>query len=85
MSDFHLTISVREGSDDGPPIPNALILHTGSAITGPDGLGTIEDITISVAAPGFKPYERQTFHRPSLDAPVTVSLQRLSAVPKANP
>lgn len=79
MADFGLTVSVREGSDSGPVIPNARLSGTLiPATTDATGLGTIEGLLLTVEADGFLPYVAQPYHRPSLQAPVTVSLRRRS-------
>lgn len=82
MADFGLTISVREGSNDGPPIQGAIV--TGSlAAVGSDASGNavVNDVLVTVEAPGFYPYVAQLYHRPSLQGPVVISLQRLPPAP----
>lgn len=78
MADFGLWIKVTEGSNDGPPVPNAVV--TGELQPTPtdaEGKAVVDTVFVSVHAQGFYPYERQPYYRPSLQAPVTVSLQCL--------
>lgn len=80
MSDFGLTISVHDGTNDGPAIPNARVSGTlMPATTGADGNAVVDGLLLTVEADGFIPYVAQPYHRPSLQAPVTVSLQRRAA------
>lgn len=78
MPDFGLTIKVTEGTNDGPPVPNATVSGTlVPATTDQDGNAVVDTVNITVTAPGYAPYVNQPYGRPSLQAPVTVSLQRL--------
>ena len=77
MSDFGLMVTVREGDDSGPPIPNALVTGTlMSTTTDSHGSAVIEGLYLSVEADGYVPYLQQPYLRPSLQAPITVSLRR---------
>jgi hypothetical protein len=79
MPDFGLTIRVTEGSNDGPPITNATVSgKLEPATTDVNGNAVIEKVFITVTAPGFQPYVDQPYSRPSLQAPVPVSLQRIA-------
>lgn len=77
MSVFGLNVSVREGDNAGPPIENARVSgEVAPARTNADGVATIDTLFLTVEADGFHPYIRQPYIRPSLDAPVSVSLRR---------
>lgn len=86
MADFGMTIKVTEGANDGPPVKNAQGTgYVGAyvdgdtvtpAVTGADGTMVLDGVMIQVSAQGFADY-RGAYHRPSLQAPVPVSLQRL--------
>jgi hypothetical protein len=80
MPDFGLTIKVTEGSNDGPPVPHATVYGImENQTTDATGTAVLERIYISVSADGFLPYVHQPYERPSLQAPITVSLQRRTA------
>ncbi len=76
MADFGLTIKVTAGTNDGPAIPNAVATGVlAPAVTDATGNAVIDGLYLTVAAAGFWPYEHQFYHRPSLQGPITVSLQ----------
>ncbi len=76
MADFGLTIRVTEGTNDGPPIPNAVATGVlAPATTDAAGNAVIDGLYLTVGAQGYWPYEHQFYHRPSLQGPITVSLQ----------
>jgi hypothetical protein len=83
MPDFGLTFHVREGNDSGPDVQGATVSGELVPVTG-DGTVTVEDVLVSVHAPGFAAYDRQRYHRPNLQAEVPISLQRTgdSAIPR---
>lgn len=86
MADFGLTIKVTEGSNDGPPVVGAVASGTlMSQSTDVQGNAVIDGLYLTVTADGYEPYVSQPYHRPSLQAPVTVSLQRLPPVPPLPP
>lgn len=86
MADFGLTIKVTEGTNDGPPIQGAIASGTlMSQSTDVQGNAVIDGLYLTVTADGYVPYVSQPYHRPSLQAPVTVSLQRLPPVPPLPP
>lgn len=77
MADFGLTISVTEGSNDGPPISGAEVSGELVPVT-TDGQGhaVVDTVLITVTAKGYEPYVSQPYTRPALQAPVSVSLQK---------
>lgn len=79
MSEFGLTVSVREGDDNGPPIGGATVYADAVGETDAKGLAVIRDVFISVDAPGFYNYGG-AYHEPSPDAIIPVSLQRHPAL-----
>lgn len=78
MSEFGLTINVHDTTNDGPPIPHAAVHLEADAITDANGNAVADVVYVTVTAEGYIPYEHQPYERPSLQAPVTVSLQRRS-------
>ena len=76
MADFGLTISVHDTTNDGPPIPHASVHLEADATTDAQGNAVADVVYVTVTAEGFTPYVHQPYERPSLQAPVTVSLQR---------
>ena len=86
MADFGLTIKVTEGTNDGPPIPGAVASGTVVPATADaQGNAVIQDLVLTVEADGYVPYVAQTYHQPSLQASVPVSLQKLPPVPPLPP
>lgn len=86
MADFGLTIKVTEGSNDGPAVSNATASGTlMPAVSDVNGNAVIEGLLLTVEAPGYASYAAQPYNRPSLQAPVTVSLQKLPPVPPKPP
>jgi hypothetical protein len=78
MSSFGLPVKITEGTNDGPPIKGATVTGTiEPAVSGDDGVATVEAVRITVTAPGYQSYVDQRYERPSLESPVTVSLQRV--------
>ena len=90
MADFGLPVVVTDAST-GAPVPNATCTGTVAAmdansniipaVTDATGTATISVIYLTVTAPGYNPYTAQPYRRPSLQAPVTVSLWRSTPVP----
>jgi hypothetical protein len=92
MADFGLPVVVTDKAN-GAPIVGATC--TGSvaaldaqnnvipAVTDATGTATISVINLTVAAPGYDSYVNQPYRRPSLQAPVAVSLQRSAPVSAA--
>ena len=76
MADLGLTISVHDTTNDGPPIPNASVHLESDATTYANGNAVANVVYVTVTADGYYPYEHQPYERPSLQAPVMVSLQR---------
>lgn len=77
FGEFGLQIKVTEGTDDGPAVPNAAATIAGGASGDASGNIVIDTVYVSVTAPGFASYVNQPYVRPSLQGPITVSLQRL--------
>ncbi len=87
MSDFGLPVVVTD-KDTGKPIVGALCTgevfamdanqNPVTAVTDATGTATISGLYLTVDAAGYDPYVRQPYRRPSLQAPVAVSLQRRS-------
>ncbi len=78
MADFGLTISVHDTTNDGPPIAGAQVSLEGAQTTDANGNAVVDTVFVTVTAEGYVPYEHQPYFRPSLQAPVTVSLQRVA-------
>ena len=79
MADFGLTVKVTEGDNSGPPIVGATVSgELKPTSTDTAGNAVVDGVYVTVRADGFLPYEHQLYHRPSLQAPVTVSLQRIA-------
>lgn len=87
MADFGLPIRVLEEGTNRP-IVNATVTGTVSALDGSnnpveavtdvDGMATIACVNITIRHPNYLDYVNQPYRRPSLQAPVTVHLQRRS-------
>ncbi len=81
MADAGLTFQIREGNDNGPPIPNATVVASfDPAVSGGDGLATVSDLRAYISAEGFEPYQNfppaEPYRRPSLQGKVPISLKR---------
>lgn len=86
MADFGLTIKVTDGTNDGPAIQGAECSGTlMPQSTDVNGNAVIDGLLLTVEAAGYASYVAQPYHRPSLQAPVTVSLQKLPPVPPLPP
>ncbi len=85
MSDFGLPVVVTD-KDTGKPIVGATCTgevfgmdasqNPVTATTDATGTATISGIYLTVTADGYDSYVRQPYRRPSLQAPVAVSLRR---------
>lgn len=86
MASFGLTVAVREGANDGPPVVGAVVSgQVGNVQTNSAGEATIEVLYLTVEADGYIPYESQPYHRPSLQTPVVISLQKIPPPPPPPP
>ncbi len=83
MPDFGLPVVVTDAAT-GQPIPGAICTGTVAAldasnnvipaVTDAQGLATISVLNLTITAPGYVSYVNQPYRRPSLQAPVAVSL-----------
>jgi hypothetical protein len=90
MADFGLPVVVTDKAS-GSPVVGATCTGTVAAmdaqnnvipaVTDATGTATISVINLTVTAPGYDSYVNQPYRRPSLEAPVAVSLQRSAPIP----
>lgn len=81
MSTFGLTVSVREGDNNGPPIEGATVYgQLPGSPTNAEGLAPIDHVDLVVTHPAFYSYAGG-YDRPSPDAVIPISLQRRPLLP----
>ncbi len=85
MSTLNLKVSVREGSNDGPPIEGANVLGQFFATpTGADGIAHLNALDILVTHPEFHSYAGG-YQELATDATIPVALQRRPPDPPEPP